>query len=81
MSNRKLRRAQRVSRQQPVRFGPVNDGSILCRGQGCMAEAVTAVILPAGMLGPRSPETMIAHCADHQDDAMAAVAEMIGFAP
>jgi hypothetical protein len=79
MSNsRKLRRAQRVSRQQPVRFGPVNDGSILCRGQGCMAEAVTAVILPAGMLGPDSPETMIAHCADHQDDAMAAVAQMLG---
>lgn len=78
MSNRKLRRAQRVSRQQPVRFGPVNDGSILCRGQGCMAEAVTAVILPAGMLGPGSPETMIAHCADHQDDAMADVERMLG---
>jgi hypothetical protein len=78
MSNRKLRRARRVSRQQPVRFGPVNDGSILCRGQGCMAEAVTAVILPAGMLGTGSPETMIAHCAAHQDDAMAAVQQMLG---
>lgn len=77
-NNRKLRRAQSVSRQQPVRFGPVNDDSILCRGEGCMAVAVTAVILPAGMLGPDAPETMIAHCADHQDDAMAAVAEMLG---